>query len=163
MFQIVQIKEAAGRSEAAESEIGMRISKEDYYLNIAAAVATRSTCLRKKYGAVIVSNDEIISTGYNGAPRGEPNCCDTGECYRDTHAYPVSPQAAKHDAQYGLCVAVHAEQNAIISAPRKDMQGATLYLVCLSGEAAPCNICDRMIKNAGITRVVTKAGVLYGG
>ena len=110
----------------------MRIDKDNYYLNIAKAVAARSTCLRRQYGAVIVADDEIIATGYNGAPRGEANCC----------------------------VAVHAEQNAIISAPRRAMRGATLYLACLddSIDPAPCNICDRMIKNAGITRVVTRAG-----
>lgn len=136
----------------------MRMDKDTYYLNIAKAVAMRSTCLRRQYGAVIVSGDEIIATGYNGAPRGEPNCCDVGECYRLKHSAPVDEGAAKHGDQYGTCVAVHAEQNAIISAARRDMQGATLYLVCLdpSVDPAPCNYCDRMIKNAGITRVVTK-------
>ena len=116
----------------------MRIDKDNYYLNIAKAVAARSTCLRRQYGAVIVADDEIIATGYNGAPRGE----------------------ASHGDQYGTCVAVHAEQNAIISAPRRSMRGATLYLACLDDtiDPAPCNICDRMIKNAGITRVVTRAG-----
>ena len=154
------MREAAEHSEAAESEVNMRIDKDTYYLNIAEAVASRSTCLRKQYGAVIVNNDEIIATGYNGAPRGEPNCCDVGECYCRTHNLPVSPDSAKHGEQYGACVAVHAEQNAIISASRKDMQGATLYLACLSEgvDPIPCNICDRMIRNAGITRVVTRAG-----
>lgn len=138
----------------------MRISKDRYYLNIAAAVASRSTCLRKQYGAVIVNNDEIISTGYNGSPRGETNCCDAGKCYCQTHDTPITNTAAKHGLKYGSCVAVHAEQNAIISASRKDMQGATLYLACLSPDVdpVPCNICDRMIKNAGITRIVTRAG-----
>ena len=123
----------------------MRIDKDNYYLNIAKAVAARSTCLRRQYGAVIVADDEIIATGYNGAPRGEANCCE---------------HAARHGDQYGTCVAVHAEQNAIISAPRRSMRGATLYLACLDEtiDPAPCNICDRMIKNAGITRVVTRAG-----
>ena len=118
----------------------MRISKNEYYLKIAEAVALRSTCLRRQYGAVIVNNDEIIATGYNGAPRGEMNCCDAGYCHCS-------------------CKAVHAEQNAIISASRRDMQGATLYLASLDKtiEPTPCNICDRMIKNAGITRVVTCA------
>lgn len=138
----------------------MRIDKDNYYLKIAEVVATRSTCLRRQYGAVIVNRDEIIATGYNGAPRGEANCCDTEVCYCRTHSEPVDKMAAKHGEQYGSCVAVHAEQNAIISAARKDTQGATLYLACLDKDVdpAPCNICDRMIKNAGIARVVTRAG-----
>ncbi len=105
-----------------------RVSKDEYYLNIAAAVAARSTCLRKRYGAVIVKDDEIIATGYNGSPRGETNCCDTGACYCRTHELPIDTSAAIHGAQYGTCVAVHAEQNAIISAARKEIQGGTLYL-----------------------------------
>lgn len=138
----------------------MRIDKDNYYLNIAKAVAARSTCLRRQYGAVIVADDEIIATGYNGAPRGEANCCDVGRCYCKEHSTPIDAHAARHGDQYGTCVAVHAEQNAIISAPRRAMRGATLYLACLddSIDPAPCNVCDRMIKNAGITRVVTRAG-----
>ena len=137
----------------------MRIGKDSYYLNIAKAVAARSTCLRRQYGAVIVSGDEIIATGYNGSPRSELNCCDVGECYCEKHSSPVDERAAKHGGQYGACVAVHAEQNAIISAARRDMRGATLYLACLdeSIDPAPCN--DRMIKNAGIIKVVTKGDV----
>lgn len=128
----------------------MRIDKDNYYLNIAKAVAARSTCLRRQYGAVIVA---VIATGYNGAPRGEVNCCDVGRCYCKEHSTPIDAHAARHGDQYGTCVAVHAEQNAIISAPRR----ATLYLACLddSIDPAPCNICDRMIKNAGITRAGT--------
>ena len=139
----------------------MRIDRDSYYLNIAKAVAARSTCLRRQYGAVIVSGDEIIATGYNGSPRGELNCCDVGECYCEKHSSPVDERAAKHGGQYGACVAVHAEQNAMISATRRDMRGATLYLACLdeSIDPAPCNYCDRMIKNAGIIKVVTKGDV----
>ena len=139
----------------------MRIDKDSYYLNIAKAVAARSTCLRRQYGAVIVSGDEIIATGYNGSPRGELNCCDVGECYCEKHSSPVDERAAKHGGQYGACVAVHAEQNAIISAARRDMRGATLYLACLveSIDPAPCYFCDRMIKNAGFIKVVTKGDV----
>ena len=139
----------------------MRIDRDSYYLNIAKAVAARSTCLRRQYGAVIVSGDEIIATGYNGSPRGELNCCDVGECYCEKHSSPVDERAAKHGGQYGACVAVHAEQNAIISAARRDMRGATLYLACLdeSIDPAPCNYCDRMIKNAGIIKGVTKGDV----
>jgi dCMP deaminase len=134
-----------------------RIDKDKYYLEIAKTVAKRSTCLHRQYGAVIVNNDEIIATGYNGSPRGEANCCDTGICYKDSHDKPIDPKASTHGKQYGSCVAVHAEQNAIISAARKDMQGATLYLASLDDTIAPapCNYCDRMIKNAGITKVVT--------
>lgn len=138
-----------------------RIDKDSYYLNIAREVAARSTCLRRKYGAVIVKNDEIISTGYNGAARGEVNCCDLGECWREANHIP-------HGEQYEKCVAVHAEQNAVISAARRDMIGATLYLAGKEwygevegwvdmdgGDVHPCLICRRMIQNAGIVRVVS--------
>lgn len=137
----------------------VRMSKDAYYLEIAKAVALRSTCLKRQYGAVIVNNDEIISTGYNGAPRGECQCCDMGYCYKDKVHIPVNPDSAVHGEQYGSCVAVHAEQNAIISASRKEIKGATLYLACLdeSIKPTPCNCCDRMIKNAGIVRVVSEA------
>ena len=128
-----------------------RISKQEYYLSIAAEVAKRSTCLRRQYGAVIVTNDEIVSTGYNGAPRGEANCCDVGECWRERNGIP-------HGEQYEKCVAVHAEQNAIISASRRDMLGGTLYLAGFENgkpieNAVPCLICQRLIKNAGIAKI----------
>lgn len=129
-----------------------RISKDQYYLNIALAVSKRSTCNRRQYGAIIVKNDEIIATGYNGSARGAVNCCDAGECYRERMKVP-------HGQQYEKCVAVHAEQNAIISAARKDMIGATMYLIgtehgeIIKGE--PCSICQRMIDNAGIKEVIT--------
>lgn len=136
-----------------------RISKENYYLDIALAVAQRSTCIRRNYGAVIVQNDEIIATGYNGSARGEVNCCDTGECYREKMNIP-------HGEQYEKCVAVHAEQNAIISASREKMIGATLYLVGMENneildDAQPCLICMRMIKNAGIRKVITRNQTIY--
>lgn len=130
----------------------MRITKNEYYLNIALAVAQRSTCIRKRYGAVIVKNDEIIATGYNGAPRGELNCNCIGKCARVNY---------KHGEGYALCPAVHAEQNAIISASRNEMLGSDLYLACIENpEPEPCVICRRMIKNAGISRVVTMKGVI---
>ena len=132
-----------------------RPSKDEYYLDIAASVTERSTCLRRRYGTVIVNNDEIIATGYNGSPRGEENCCDTGECWREAHNIP-------HGEQYEKCVSVHAEMNAIISAARKNMVGGTLYLAGFEGiepiNAIPCTICRRLIKNAGIKRVVN----IYG-
>ena len=129
----------------------MRLSKDEYYLGIAKAVSARSTCLRRKYGAVIVKEDQILSSGYNGNPRGMPNCCDTGICNR---------VGMKHnDADYSMCNAVHAEMNAIISAHRSDMLGATLYLYGEDSKgneirAVPCNICQNLIKNAGIKFVV---------
>ena len=144
------------RFESSKGEFIMdkRISKDEYYLSIAAAVARRSTCLRRQYGAVIIKNDEIIYTGYNGAARGEPNCCDTGECWREANNIP-------HGEQYEKCVAVHAEQNAIISAARHEMLGSVLYLAGFdsNGELAapaPCVICSRLIKNAGIAEVVSR-------
>ena len=97
-----------------------RESKDSYYLNIAEAVLARSTCLRRKYGAVIVKDDEIISTGYNGSPRGASNCIDLGYCYRQQQRVP-------HGENYELCRSVHGEANAIISASQRDMIGATLY------------------------------------
>lgn len=134
-----------------------RISTNQYYLNIAREVAKRSTCLRRKYGAVIVKNKQIISTGYCGAPRETQNCCDVGTCTRrELHA--------EHGHQYELCRAVHAEQNAIISASRLDMLKSTLYLVGMHVKdeemiynAGPCQICKRIIINAGITSIVIQA------
>ena len=134
-----------------------RITKRDYYLSIAAEVAKRSTCLRRQYGAVIVKNDEIIATGYNGAPRGDENCCDVGSCWRDRHNIP-------HGEQYEKCVAVHAEANAIISASRNEMIGSTMYLYGFEGfdkpidNPEPCIMCNRLIKNAGIEHVINKIG-----
>ena len=131
-----------------------RIGKDEYYMEIAKAVSLRSTCLRRRYGAVIVKGDEIISTGYNGAPRGEQNCSDTGVCYRMQNDIP-------HGERYEACKSVHAEMNAIISAKRSEMIGATLYLYGYDVvedkeiKAIPCDICSRLIKNAGIERVVS--------
>ena len=100
----------------------MRIDKTNYYLDIAQTVAERSTCLRRKFGAVIVKNDSIISTGYNGAPRGRKNCCDLGECLREKYEIPSGER-------YELCRSVHAEANAIIAASREETLGADLYTV----------------------------------
>ena len=133
-----------------------RMSKDKYYLNIADAVLDRSTCLRRKYGAIIVKNDEIISTGYVGAPRGRQNCCDLGYCTREKLNVP-------RGERYELCRSVHAEMNAIIHAARSEMLGATLYLVgrdMSTGEimrdANSCTMCKRMIINAGISQVVIR-------
>ncbi|MCD7903950.1 MAG: deaminase [Oscillospiraceae bacterium] len=135
-----------------------RISKENYYLAIADAVSLRSTCLRRKYGAIIVLNDEIISTGYNGAPRGRKNCIDLGYCTRDALQIPTGER-------YELCRSVHAEANAILSASRRDMIGATMYLSGrdsktgeLLHDATSCAMCRRQIINAGISRVIACNG-----
>ena len=133
-----------------------RISKENYYLDIAQTVLERATCLRRVYGAIIVKNDEIISTGYNGAPRGRRNCVDMGYCTREQLRVP-------RGERYELCRSVHAEANAIISASRRDMVGGTLYLVGknaqtgeILGDATSCAMCRRMVINAGIVRVVIR-------
>ena len=135
-----------------------RVSKESYYLDIADAVLKRSTCMRRKYGAIIVRSDEIISTGYNGAPRGRKNCSDLGFCTREAMRIPAGER-------YELCRSVHAEANAIISASRRDMIGATLYLVgrdAKTGEllcdTTSCSMCRRQIINAGIVKVVARTG-----
>ena len=128
-----------------------RIPIDDYYLNIAQAVSKRSSCLKRQYGCVIVNNREIIATGYNGSPRDTPNCCDKGYC---------KPLNLPHNSgQYDECDSVHAEQNALISASRRDMIGATLYLYGEENghviDSEPCPICKRMIQNAGIKRIIT--------
>lgn len=135
-----------------------RTSKENYYLDIADAVLERSTCLRRCYGAIIVRSDEILSTGYNGAPRGRKNCSDLGYCEREHLGIPSGER-------YELCRSVHAEMNAIISASRRDMIGATMYLVGrdaktgeLLGDTTSCAMCRRLIINAGIERVVCRTG-----
>ena len=133
----------------------MRPDINEYYLNIARAVSARSTCLRRQYGAVIVKNDEIISTGYNGGVRGGINCCDKGVCPRQDQPH--------NSGDYSSCYGVHAEQNAIISAARQEMIGSTLYLFGLEDgnvikDIEPCPICKKMILNAGITKLVTVSG-----
>ncbi|MBR4869172.1 MAG: cytidine deaminase [Oscillospiraceae bacterium] len=133
-----------------------RISKENYYLDIAETVLERATCLRRVYGAIIVKNDEIISTGYNGAPRGRQNCSDLGFCFREAMQVP-------RGERYELCRSVHAEANAIISASRRDMVGGTIYLVGrdaqtkeLLSDATSCSKCRRQIINAGLEKVVIR-------
>ena len=135
-----------------------RIDKENYYLDIAETVLERSTCMRRCYGAIIVQDDEIVSTGYNGAPRGRKNCADLGYCTREAMKIPSGER-------YELCRSVHAEANAIISASRRDMIGATIYLVgrdaatnALLTDAMSCSMCKRQIINAGIENVVIRTG-----
>ena len=143
----------------------VRPSKDEYYLNIALAVSKRSTCLKRHYGCVIVKDDIIIATGYNGSPRGSENCCDRGTCKRAN---------AERYTSYETCDSVHAEQNALIAASRDRLIGATVYLACegvfdypdidrfsVWGEdknPVPCPLCMRMLKNAGIVRIVNRGG-----
>ena len=133
-----------------------RISKDNYYLDIAQTVAERSTCMRKKYGAIIVKNDVIISTGYNGAPRGRKNCNELQFCMREKLCIP-------RGERYELCRSVHAEANAIIAAPRDQMLGATLYMACvdprnetLVSDTTSCMMCKKQVINAGIAFVVVR-------
>ena len=134
---------------------------DEYYLQIADAVSIKSKCLKKHYGAIIVKNNELISTGFNGPARGEAHCTKCTKVGSD-----------KDVVEYSSCPAIHAEQNAIISASRQEMLGSTLYLsgrdvsgsideIGLPIAARPCEICLRLIKNAGIEKVINKNGVIY--
>lgn len=133
-----------------------RRDKTNYYLDIAQTIASRGTCLRRNFGSIIVKNDEVISTGYVGAPRGRANCSDLGYCVRQKMNIP-------RGERYELCRSVHSEANAIISASREKMIDATIYLVCkdyqtneLVGDTAPCSMCKRLIINAGISNVIVR-------
>ena len=131
-----------------------RVSKKNYYLDIAQTVAERSTCLRRRFGAIIVKNDSIVSTGYNGAPRGRENCCDKEFCMREKLGIP-------RGERYELCRSVHAEANAIIAASREEMLDSDMYISCLDGTSndiiggiSSCAMCKRLVLNAGIRRVI---------
>lgn len=147
-----------------ERKPGTRVEDwNEYFLNIALSLATRSTCLRRNYGALIVKDNVIISTGYNGAPKCHTHCIDKNYCYREEHNIP-------HGKEYESCVAVHAEQNALIYANGKNLKGSTLYLAgydCNERKlilAKPCKICKPMLINAGIEKVVSlveKEGNLF--
>ena len=132
-----------------------RRDKTNYYLDMADVARERSTCLRRTYGAVIVKNDTIVSTGYSGAPRGRANCIDLGFCMRNKLGIP-------RGERYEFCRSVHAEANAIIAASREQMLGATMYLVgreadgTLMADANSCTMCKRLIINAGITKVIVR-------
>ena len=134
----------------------MRRDKNNHYLDIAETISQRGTCLRRNFGSVIVKNDEIISTGYSGAPRGRINCTDAGRCTRVVFNIP-------RGTRYEMCRSVHAEANSIISSARKDMIGSTLFLVGIEVEsgnivekACACTMCKRLIINAGIDKVVVR-------
>jgi len=132
-----------------------RISKDEYYLNIAKEVSRKSTCFRRVIGAIIIRDDQIISTGYAGAPRKTKDSLEHGYCLRDKLKIP-------HGHRYELCRSVHAEQNAIINAARAGVSllGGDMYLYgSIPGKkgpinALPCFICKKMIINAGINRVI---------
>jgi dCMP deaminase len=130
----------------------MRPDWDSYFIEIAKVVSSRSTCLRRKYGAVIVKDHVIVSTGYNGSPRGMENCIDTQKCTRQELNVPSGER-------YELCEAVHAEQNAIINAPPERMKGAAIYIAGFEedksfADGKPCKLCDRIIRNAQIAEVV---------
>lgn len=141
---------------AVESDVnGTRISKVKYYLGIATMVAQRGSCLRRNYGAIIVKDDRIVSSGYTGAPRGRANCCDLGYCERENLNIPSGER-------YELCRSVHAEMNAIVSASSNEMKDATMYIVGIDAktgemlsETICCMMCKRMIINAEIANVIT--------
>ncbi len=132
-----------------------RPSKDEYYLNIALEVSRRGTCLRRCFGAIIVNHDEIISSGYCGAPRGTPNCIDLGICYREEAGIPSG-------LRYELCRSVHAEMNAIISAERLRILDGQIYIAGREtktnklAEAHPCKMCQRAIINAGLKKVIIR-------
>lgn len=133
-----------------------RKDKINYYLDIAHTVAERGTCLRRNFGSIIVKNDQIISTGYVGAPRGRKNCCDLGYCTREQLNIPKGER-------YELCRSVHAEANAIIFASRNDTLNSTMYLVCrdyktgeLVAGTSSCAMCKRLIINAGVQKVIVR-------
>ncbi len=130
----------------------MRPDWDNYFIEIAKVVSSRSTCLRRKYGAVIVKDRVIVSTGYNGSPSGMTNCIDTGKCTRKELNIPSGER-------YELCEAVHAEQNAIINGSPERMKDATIYIAGFEengdfADGAPCKLCNRMIRNAQIKEVV---------
>ena len=133
-----------------------RVSKENYYLDIAETGAERSTCLRRRFGSIIVKNDSIVATGYNGAPRGRKNCTDLASCIREKLHIP-------RGERYELCRSVHAESNAVIAAPREQMLGATVYMACTDPKdgsrvagTCSCAMCKRILINAGIETIVIR-------
>lgn len=157
----IEIKDSDGNfvkmsdlySNYTNKSTSKRIDKINYYLNIAEEASKRSTCLKKNYGAIIVKNDEIISTGYNGAPRGLCSCIERGKCLRKN---------SDRGTDYSNCVSCHAEMNAIISASRQEMIDSTMYLSGRTVEGnyvedpSPCSICKRLIINAGIKKVFVR-------
>lgn len=142
--------------QCMKSRKNLRPGWDEYFIGIAKAVATRATCLRRKYGAVITKNNIIVSTGYNGAPAGMKDCFEVGKCTRKELQIP-------HGERYELCHSVHAEANAIMRASVDELWGSTIYIAgsdsanseCLS---EPCMMCKRMILNSRISKVVYADG-----
>ena len=137
-----------------------RPNRDTYYMNIALGVAQRATCLRRRYGAVIVKDDRIVSTGYCGAVKGATDCLERGKCKREELGIPSGER-------YELCRSVHAEQNAIISASKEEMKDAIIYVNGIDKNAQmvsgkPCDLCTRMIINAGIRTVVCSSHGFFG-
>lgn len=139
----------------------MRLTKDEYYLSVANAVSMRGTCLRRNYGAIIVKNDRVVSTGYTGAPRGVKNCCDIGKCLRNV-------LGCKAGERYDVCCSIHAEMNAIIHGTYSDMVGADMFVSGTERETGkivnslPCYMCFRFIVNSQIGRVIYHTGTGFG-
>lgn len=157
IYSLLEIKSIPDCSPSITKSKTSRPSKTDYYLGIAKAVAQRGTCLRRKFGAIIVKDDRIVSTGYVGAPRGRINCCDRGKCFRMENNIPSG-------TRYELCRSTHAEMNAIINASKEEMEGATMYLVGIENDgsytknADCCSMCKRVVINSGIEKVIIATG-----
>ena len=157
IYSLLEIKSIPDCSPSITKSKASRPSKTDYYLGIAKAVAQRGTCLRRKFGAIIVKDDRIVSTGYVGAPRGRINCCDRGKCFRMENNIPSG-------TRYELCRSTHAEMNAIINASKEEMEGATMYLVGIENDgsytknADCCSMCKRVVINSGIEKVIIATG-----
>lgn len=132
---------------STQEEFEQRPDWDQYFLTIAAAVAIRADCKRSRHGAVIVKDNRIVSTGYNGSAPGEPSCLG-GFCPRGNKSY---DEKASLNADYSDCISLHAEQNAIVYADRDKTQGATIYI---AGGKDACDMCKKLIKAAGIERTV---------
>jgi dCMP deaminase len=144
------------KKKKGSSDKPSRPEWDEYFIHIAGAVSRRATCMRRKYGSVITKHNSIVSTGYNGAPRGMEDCLEVGECTREELEVP-------HGERYELCHSVHAEANAIIRASAEELDGATIYISGIDGESGechsePCMMCKRMILNSKIARVVYSDG-----
>jgi dCMP deaminase len=149
-------KQAEKKTPSRKKKKTSRPGWDEYFINIAKAIAARATCLRRRYGAVVTKENIIVSTGYNGAAAGVVDCLEVGKCTRMELQIP-------HGQRYELCHSVHAEANAIIRASADELKGATIYISGVDGDGAecssgPCMMCKRMILNAGVSRVVFSDG-----
>ena len=144
------------KKSATRKKSHLRPNWDEYFIDIARAVAMRATCIRRRYGAVVTKENIIVSTGYNGAAAGVTDCLEVGKCTRMELQIP-------HGHRYELCHSVHAEANAIIRASADELKGSTIYISGVDGDgaecdSAPCMMCKRMILNARIARVVYSDG-----